>query len=90
MSGISPLRFQPIYQTRVWGGRRLESLLGRKLPNSQPYGESWELCDRPEAQSIVARGLSPEKHCTNCGRGIARRCLARAIAIIPPNAFRSS
>ena len=51
-----PLRFQPIYQTRVWGGRRLESLLGRELPNGQPYGESWELCDRPEAQSVVAGG----------------------------------
>ncbi len=51
------LRFQPIYQTRVWGGRRLETVLGRKLPDAQPYGESWELCDRPEAQSIVTGGL---------------------------------
>lgn len=50
------LRFQPIYQTRVWGGRQLETLLNRKLPDGQPYGESWELCDRPEAQSIVAEG----------------------------------
>ncbi len=50
------LRFQPIYQTRVWGGRRLEALLGRTLPDTRPYGESWELCDRPEAQSIVAEG----------------------------------
>ncbi len=53
---MRPLRFQPIYQTRVWGGRQLETLLGRKLPDDQPYGESWELCDRPEAQSIVADG----------------------------------
>ena len=51
-----PIRFRPIYQTRVWGGRRLESLLGRTLPDEQPYGESWELCDRAEAQSIVADG----------------------------------
>ncbi len=50
------LRFHPIYQTRVWGGRRLETLLGRTLPDAQPYGESWELCDRPEAQSMVAEG----------------------------------
>ncbi len=54
---MRPLRFQPIYQTRVWGGRHLESLLGRMLPDDQPYGESWELCDRPEAQSIVASGV---------------------------------
>ncbi len=50
------LRFQPIYQTRVWGGRRLGTLLGRTLPDARPYGESWELCDRPEAQSIVMGG----------------------------------
>ncbi len=51
-----PLRFSPIYQTRVWGGRRLESALGRSLPPSEPVGESWEIVDRPEAQSIVASG----------------------------------
>jgi len=50
------LRFQPIYQTRVWGGRHLETLLGRSLPDTRPYGESWELCDRLEAQSVVTEG----------------------------------
>ncbi|RBP47934.1 mannose-6-phosphate isomerase type 1 [Roseimicrobium gellanilyticum] len=52
-----PLRFQPLYQTRVWGGRRLESVLGRELPDAQPYGESWELCDRVEHQSRVMGGV---------------------------------
>jgi mannose-6-phosphate isomerase len=51
-----PLRFQPLYQTRVWGGRRLETVLGRTLPDPQPYGESWELCDRAEHQSRVLEG----------------------------------
>jgi len=51
------LRFLPIYQTRVWGGRNLESKFGRILPDStQPYGESWEVSDRPEAPSIVSEG----------------------------------
>jgi len=50
------LLFEPVYQTRVWGGRRLETLLGRKLPDDQPYGESWELVDRAEAVSVVAEG----------------------------------
>ncbi|GAB4248619.1 MAG: mannose-6-phosphate isomerase, class I [Candidatus Methylacidiphilales bacterium] len=43
---------QPIYQERIWGGRALETKLGRSLPTSAAYGESWELCDRPEAQSV--------------------------------------
>ncbi len=51
------LRFQPIFQQRVWGGRRLETVLGRQLPDaSAPYGEAWDLVDRPEAQSIVSSG----------------------------------
>ena len=50
------LRFKPIYQERVWGGRALESALGRSLPSGAPIGESWEIVDRPEAQSIVVGG----------------------------------
>jgi len=50
------LQFQPIYQERVWGGRRLQTLLGRELPPGPPIGESWEIVDRPEAQSRVRGG----------------------------------
>ncbi|MBL9214200.1 MAG: class I mannose-6-phosphate isomerase [Opitutaceae bacterium] len=50
------LKFRPIYQERVWGGRRLESFLGRKLPQGGPIGESWEMVDRPAAQSVVVSG----------------------------------
>ena len=50
------LRFQPLYQERVWGGRALETALGRVLPVGDPIGESWEVVDRPEAQSIVEDG----------------------------------
>lgn len=50
------LCFHPLYQERVWGGCALETTLGRVLPRGNPIGESWELVDRPEAQSIVAGG----------------------------------
>lgn len=50
------LRFQPLYQDRVWGGRGLEASLGRELPKDGPIGESWEVVDRPEAQSILVGG----------------------------------
>ncbi|MGJ8725841.1 MAG: type I phosphomannose isomerase catalytic subunit [Roseibacillus sp.] len=49
----SPITFQPLYKTRVWGGRVLESRYARTLPDEQPYGESWELVDRAEDQSVV-------------------------------------
>jgi len=50
------LQFQPLYQERVWGGHRLHSYLGRELPPDSPIGESWEIVDRPEAQSMVVGG----------------------------------
>jgi len=31
-------------------------LFGRVLPEGRPIGESWEVCDRPEAPSVVAQG----------------------------------
>ncbi|HEY3757963.1 MAG TPA: type I phosphomannose isomerase catalytic subunit [Opitutaceae bacterium] len=50
------LSFEPLYQERVWGGRALEQALGRTLPAGRPIGESWEIVDRPEAQSVVKDG----------------------------------
>ena len=50
------LRLKPLYQDRVWGGRALESALARTLPPARPIGESWEIVDRPEAQSVVSGG----------------------------------
>ncbi len=41
---------------RIWGGRRLESKLGKKPPPNALIGESWEIVDRAEAQSVVAHG----------------------------------
>lgn len=48
--------FEPIYQDRVWGGRVLETSFQRTLPAARPIGESWEIVDRPEAQSVVRAG----------------------------------
>ena len=52
----SPLIFEPIFQERIWGGRRLAELFGKNLPPGKRIGESWEIVDRPEAQSIVREG----------------------------------
>ncbi len=54
---MEPITFQPLYMERVWGGRELERVYGRSLPASQqPIGESWEIVDREQEQSIVDQG----------------------------------
>lgn len=54
---MSLLTFHPIYMERVWGGRELETLYHRDLPTpDRPYGESWEIVDREDANSIVSHG----------------------------------
>ena len=53
---LYPLRFEPIYQYRLWGGRRLADLLSRPLPGDGPIGEAWILSDREDHPSRVADG----------------------------------
>jgi mannose-6-phosphate isomerase len=53
---MEPLAFHPLYQTRIWGGRSLETDYHRELPDDQPYGESWEITDRENEQSLVKAG----------------------------------
>jgi mannose-6-phosphate isomerase len=52
----APLTFQPIFIERMWGGRRLESEFHKKLPPQKRIGESWEIVDRSETQSVVTGG----------------------------------
>ena len=53
---LYPLRFEPIYQYRLWGGRRLADVLTAPLPGDGPIGEAWVLSDRDDHQSHVANG----------------------------------
>jgi mannose-6-phosphate isomerase len=51
-----PLRFAPFLRPMVWGGRRLENVLGKSLPTAEAYGESWEVSDHRLHPSVVACG----------------------------------
>ncbi|HEY7889284.1 MAG TPA: type I phosphomannose isomerase catalytic subunit [Steroidobacteraceae bacterium] len=52
-----PLRFEPIYQYRPWGGRRLANVLSTPLPgDDERIGEAWLISDRDECLSRVADG----------------------------------
>lgn len=59
---LYPLTFQPTFKERVWGGRELERLYGKKLPSGTVIGESWEISDRPGDESVVANGTFAGKN----------------------------
>ncbi|HEX7570477.1 MAG TPA: type I phosphomannose isomerase catalytic subunit [Verrucomicrobiae bacterium] len=53
---LYPFVFQPIFKDRIWGGRELKRLYGKKIPAGQPTGEAWEISDRPGDASVIANG----------------------------------
>jgi mannose-6-phosphate isomerase len=53
---VYPLKFEPIYKQRIWGGQRLREVFGKELPPGEKIGESWELADLPEDKSVIANG----------------------------------
>ncbi len=53
---IEAITFHPLFLERIWGGRNLAELFHKSLPSSHSIGESWEIVDRAEAQSVVQSG----------------------------------
>lgn len=52
----TPLVFEPYLRPQVWGERRLERRLGKRLPPEGRYGESWEISAHEHHVSRVAEG----------------------------------
>ncbi len=55
LPGVYPLSFLPVFKDYVWGGRNLETRLGKELP-SGIIAESWEIAAHANGQSRVATG----------------------------------
>jgi mannose-6-phosphate isomerase len=53
---VYPLVFAPIFKSRIWGGRGLERVLGKRLPPGGRIGESWEIADLEGQESVVVSG----------------------------------
>ena len=52
----TPLRFTPLFRKYLWGGRRLQTSLGKSIGPEGNYAESWEIVDHGPDQSIVLAG----------------------------------
>jgi mannose-6-phosphate isomerase len=51
---LYPLKFQPVYKSYLWGGRKLEQF-GKTLPEGI-VAESWEISCHPSGVSIISNG----------------------------------
>jgi len=47
LMALYPLKFRPRFVEKMWGGRKIETVLGKPLPPGKQIGESWELFDFP-------------------------------------------
>lgn len=52
---IYPLTFDPVFKDYPWGGRNLETKLGRMIPDGI-VAESWEIAAHPNGSSVVNAG----------------------------------
>ena len=52
---LYPLKFEPIFKYRIWGGEKLRTHLDKQY-SEESIGESWELSDVPGDESIVKNG----------------------------------
>jgi mannose-6-phosphate isomerase len=76
---LYPLRFEPIYKERIWGGTGLRDEFDRELP-SDKIGESWEITCRDNGDSRVAAGPLKGKYLTELVNDFGPELLGRKIA----------
>ncbi len=56
MEGLYPLKFAPIYKDKIWGGKKIKSVLHKDYGDLPNCGESWELSGVDENVSVVING----------------------------------
>lgn len=57
MNKLYPLKFHPIFKDYIWGGHKLEKVLGKEPGNLKIVAESWEVSAVEDNISVVANGF---------------------------------
>ena len=53
---LYPLKFTPVFKYRLWGGDKLKSVLNKEY-SEKNIGESWEISDVENDETVVAEGF---------------------------------
>ena len=56
MDFLYPLKFKPVFKEKIWGGNKLNTILGKDLPHNKKIGESWEISGVKDNISVVSNG----------------------------------
>ena len=57
MNALYPLKFQPLFREKIWGGQKLQTSLGIDFSPLQSVGEAWMLSGVPGSQTQVTNGF---------------------------------
>ena len=77
---LYPLRFAPMFQYRLWGGRELGDFMRTALPGEDPIGEAWILSDRADFSSRIENGALAGRTLTDLMRDRKGEVLGRQAA----------
>lgn len=56
MNFLYPLKFAPLYKEKIWGGKKLNTILRKDIPEQKKIGESWEISGVVDNISVVSNG----------------------------------
>ncbi len=57
MNKLYPLKFKPIYKEKIWGGKKINTILNKNISNLKNCGESWEISGVDGDISVVENGF---------------------------------
>ena len=55
-TSLYPLKFQPIYKDKIWGGQKIKTVLGKDYGDLPNCGETWELSGVKGNISVAVNG----------------------------------
>ena len=62
MMSLYPLKFKSILKDKIWGGKKMSTILGKNIGTSEHCGESWEISGIVGDESEVENGFLAENN----------------------------
>lgn len=56
MGLLYPFKFQPVFKTKIWGGKKIREQLNMPDAPAMQCGEAWVLSGVPDSESVVTNG----------------------------------